>query len=134
MDTHYVWNEPRLCTNGVSLPEKKTSPCESIDFWLKLGAGTGAFAAVLLISLSCYFWKKNKRLEYKYSRLVMSANKECELPAANSCAIMEGEENEEEVAYSNKPSLLGKLKSIASKGNGESCESVQLKSKPERWV
>lgn len=60
-DTHYVWNEPRLCTGGVLLPEKKTWPCEAIDFWLKVGAGVGAFCAVLLISLTCYFWKKNKR-------------------------------------------------------------------------
>ncbi|XP_035257144.1 endosome/lysosome-associated apoptosis and autophagy regulator family member 2-like [Anguilla anguilla] len=134
-DTLYVWNEPKLCTEGVSLPGKKTSPCEAIDFWLKVGAGIGAFVAVLLVSLTCYFWKKNKKLEYKYSRLVMTANKECELPAADSCAIMEGEDNEDEVVYPNKPSLLGKLKSIATKGNGESCESVQLKSsKPERWV
>ncbi|XP_015208687.1 endosome/lysosome-associated apoptosis and autophagy regulator family member 2 isoform X1 [Lepisosteus oculatus] len=134
-DTEYVWNEPKLCTKGVSLPGTKTSPCEAIDFWLKVGAGIGAFTAVLLISLTCYFWKKNKKLEYKYSRLVMTANKECELPAADSCAIMEGEDNEEEVVYSNKPSLLGKLKSIATKGNGDNCESVQLKSsKNERWV
>ncbi len=56
------------------------------------------------------------RLEYKYSKLVMSANKECELPAADSCAIMEGEENEEdEVVYANKSSLLAKLKAIATK-------------------
>ncbi|KAG7454325.1 hypothetical protein MATL_G00258430 [Megalops atlanticus] len=134
-DTLYVWTEPKLCTKGVSLPGKKTSPCEAIDFWLKVGAGIGAFGAVLLVALTCYFWKKNKKLEYKYSRLVMTANKECELPAADSCAIMEGEDNEDEVVYSSKPSLLGKLKSIATKGNGESCESVQMKSsKPERWV
>uniref|UniRef100_A0A8C9W3D2 Endosome-lysosome associated apoptosis and autophagy regulator family member 2 n=1 Tax=Scleropages formosus TaxID=113540 RepID=A0A8C9W3D2_SCLFO len=130
-DKHYVWNEPKLCTKGVPLPAKKTTPCESIDFWLKVGAGIGAFMAVLLIALTCYFWKKNKKLEYKYSRLVMTANKECELPAADSCAIMEGEDNDDEVVYSNKPSLLGKLKSIATK----SCESVQLKpSSAERWV
>lgn len=57
------------------------------------------------------------RLEYKYSRLVMSANKDCELPAADSCALAEGEgeENEDDVVYSNTPSLLGKLKAIASK-------------------
>lgn len=56
------------------------------------------------------------RLEYKYSKLVMTANsKECELPAADSCAIMEGEDNEEEIVYSNKQSLLGKLKSLATK-------------------
>ncbi|XP_033880704.2 endosome/lysosome-associated apoptosis and autophagy regulator family member 2-like [Acipenser ruthenus] len=127
-DTLYVWNEPKLCTKGVSLPERKSSVCEAIDFWLKVGAGIGAFTAVLLISLTCYFWKKNKKLEYKYSRLVMTANKECELPAADSCAIMEGEDNEEDVVYSTKPSLLGKLKSIATKGNGDIFESLQLKS------
>lgn len=42
-------------------------------------------------------------------------SKECELPAADSCAIMEGEDNEEEVVYSNKQSLLGKLKSLTTK-------------------
>lgn len=57
------------------------------------------------------------RLEYKYSRLVMSANKECEMPGADSCAVMEGENEgdmEDEIVYT-KPSLLGKLKAIASK-------------------
>lgn len=61
-------------------------------------------------------WLYIFRLEYKYSKLVMTANsKECELPAADSCAIMEGEDNEEEIVYSNKQSLLGKLKSLATK-------------------
>lgn len=64
-------------------------------------------------SVACLF----ARLEYKYSRLVMSANKECEMPGADSCAVMEGENEgdmEDEVVYT-KPSLLGKLKAIASK-------------------
>uniref|UniRef100_A0A671NB52 UPF0577 protein KIAA1324-like n=1 Tax=Sinocyclocheilus anshuiensis TaxID=1608454 RepID=A0A671NB52_9TELE len=117
-DTVFVWTEPRLCTGGLTLPLKRTSPCEAIDFWLKVGAGLAVFCAILLVSLTCYFWKKNKKLEFKYSKLVMSANKECELPAADSCAIMEGEgeENEEEeVVYANKSSLLAKLKAIATK-------------------
>ncbi|XP_075998687.1 endosome/lysosome-associated apoptosis and autophagy regulator family member 2 [Genypterus blacodes] len=129
-DVLHVWNEPKLCMGGVSLPEKKTLPCDSMDFWTRLGAGLGAFTAVLLVSLTCYFWKKNKRLEYKYSRLVISANKECEMPGADSCAVMEGENDgdlEDEVVYT-KPSLLGKLKAIASKGNGEHYENVQLNS------
>ncbi|KAF7693881.1 UPF0577 protein KIAA1324-like homolog [Silurus meridionalis] len=136
-DILYVWNEPKLCTKGVSLPDKSSTPCEAVPLWLKVGIGGGAFIAVLLISLTCYFWKKNKRLEYKYSRLVMSANKECELPAADSCALAEGEgeENEDDVVYSHTPSLLGKLKAIASKGEATSSESVQLKSsQAERWV
>ncbi|KAM7414457.1 hypothetical protein PAMA_019331 [Pampus argenteus] len=129
-DLLYVWNEPKLCMGGVTLPEKKTLPCEGMEFWVQLGAGLGAFSAVLLVSLTCYFWKKNKRLEYKYSRLVMSANKECEMPGADSCAVMEGENEgdmEDEVVYT-KPSLLGKLKAIASKGNGENYENMQLNS------
>ncbi|XP_067090426.1 endosome/lysosome-associated apoptosis and autophagy regulator family member 2 [Osmerus mordax] len=130
-DLLYMWTEPKLCVGGVSLPDKKSWPCESMDFWIRLGAGLGAFSAALLISVTCFFWKKNKRLEYKYSRLVMSANKECELPCADSCAVMEGEENEgemeDEVVYS-KPTLMGKLKAMASKRNGDPYENVQLSS------
>ncbi|XP_055030488.2 endosome/lysosome-associated apoptosis and autophagy regulator family member 2 [Misgurnus anguillicaudatus] len=128
-DTVYVWSEPRLCTGGLALPLKKTSPCESIDFWIKVGAGLGALCAVLLVSLTCYFWKKNKKLEFKYSKLVMSANKEGELPTADSCAIMEGEgeENEDdEVVFAKKFTLMDKLKAIATKGNKKSGEAVQL--------
>ncbi|XP_074223653.1 endosome/lysosome-associated apoptosis and autophagy regulator family member 2 isoform X8 [Camelus bactrianus] len=128
-ETLYVWNEPKWCIKGISLPEKKLSTCETVDFWLKVGAGVGAFTAVLLVALTCYFWKKNQKLEYKYSKLVMTTNsKECELPAADSCAIMEGEDNEEEVVYSNKQSLLRKLKSLATKEKEDHFESVQLKS------
>uniref|UniRef100_A0A673NAP7 UPF0577 protein KIAA1324-like homolog n=1 Tax=Sinocyclocheilus rhinocerous TaxID=307959 RepID=A0A673NAP7_9TELE len=114
-DTLYVWNEPKFCTKGVPLPNKTSAHCEVVSLWVKAGIGGGAFMAILLVSLTCYFWKKNKRLEYKYSRLVMSANKDCELPAADSCALAEGEgeENEDDVVYSNTPSLLGKLKAIA---------------------
>uniref|UniRef100_A0A8C0H7G3 Endosome-lysosome associated apoptosis and autophagy regulator family member 2 n=1 Tax=Chelonoidis abingdonii TaxID=106734 RepID=A0A8C0H7G3_CHEAB len=126
-ETLYVWNEPKQCIKGIALPEKRVSTCETMDFWLKVGAGVGAFTAVLLIALTCYFWKKNQKLEYKYSKLVMTANsKECELPAADSCAIMEGEDNEEEIVYSNKQSLLGKLKSLATKAYRLRTERFQL--------
>uniref|UniRef100_A0A8C5PKK2 Endosome-lysosome associated apoptosis and autophagy regulator family member 2 n=1 Tax=Leptobrachium leishanense TaxID=445787 RepID=A0A8C5PKK2_9ANUR len=128
-ETQFVWNDPKLCYKGVSLPVKRVSTCESMDFWLKVGAGVGAFTAVLLIALTCYFWKKNKKLEYKYSKLIMTANsKECELPAPDSCAIMEGEDNDDEVVYSNKQSLLAKLKSLATKEKEHNFESVLLKS------
>lgn len=62
-ETLYVWNEPKLCTGGVTLPPRSSSPCEAITLWLKVGVGGGAFLAVLLIALTCYFWKKNKRSE-----------------------------------------------------------------------
>ncbi|KAL0968318.1 hypothetical protein UPYG_G00265270 [Umbra pygmaea] len=131
-DMLYVWTEPKRCVGGVSLPEKMTLPCESIDVLIKMGAMIGVVTAALLVFLTCYFWKKNKRLEFKYSKLVMSSNKECELPGADSCAVMEGEENdgemEEEVVYSKKTSLIRKLKAIARRGNRDEYENVQLNS------
>lgn len=57
----FMWNEPKLCIKGVSLPPPSSSPCEVIALWLKMGLGGGAFVAVLLVSLTFYFWKKNKR-------------------------------------------------------------------------
>ncbi|GCC19983.1 hypothetical protein chiPu_0018657 [Chiloscyllium punctatum] len=134
-ETTYVWKEPKVCNKGVKLPAKSIANCEMIDFWLKVVVGIGAFTAVLLVILTCYFWKKNKKLEYKYSRLVMNTNsREVELPAADSCAIMEGEDNEDEIVYSNKPSLLGKLKSLTSKDKEDIFESVQLKSPRARNI
>ncbi|XP_061922405.1 endosome/lysosome-associated apoptosis and autophagy regulator family member 2-like [Entelurus aequoreus] len=135
-ETFYLWNEPKLCTRGVSLPARSSAPCEAVAMLLKFGLGGGAFLAVLLVSLTCYFWKKNKRLEYKYSRLVMTANKECELPAPDSCGLDEGEEPDDDAVYTRKPSLLGKLRAIAKKhGGGDSSESVQLNSShADRWV
>lgn len=60
-DLLHVWTEPKLCIGGAALPRKKTVPCEGMEFWVQLGAEVGAITAVLLVSLTCYFWKKNKR-------------------------------------------------------------------------
>uniref|UniRef100_A0A673BA97 Si:dkey-153k10.9 n=1 Tax=Sphaeramia orbicularis TaxID=375764 RepID=A0A673BA97_9TELE len=109
-ETIYMWNEPKVCTKGVSLPPSSSTHCVSVELWLKVGVGIGAFVAALLISLTCYFWKKNQRLEYKYSRLVMSANKDGEVPVADSCALDEGEEPDDDVVYAQRPTLLRKLK------------------------
>ncbi|XP_077354841.1 endosome/lysosome-associated apoptosis and autophagy regulator family member 2-like [Festucalex cinctus] len=135
-ETFYLWNEPKLCIKGIPLPPRSSAPCESVTLWLKLGVGGGAFLAALLVTLTCYFWKKNKRLEYKYSRLVMSANKECELPAADTCGLDEGDDPDDDDVYTRKPSLLGKFRAIASKHErGDSSESVQLNSsQADRWV
>lgn len=59
------------------------------------------------------------RLEYKYSKLVMNAAaKESELPAPDSCAIMEGEDAEDDLVFASKKSLFGKIKSLTSKVRG----------------
>ncbi|XP_027957890.1 UPF0577 protein KIAA1324 homolog isoform X2 [Eumetopias jubatus] len=126
--TTYVWREPKLCTGGISLPEQRVTICKTIDFWLKVGISAGTCTAVLLTVLTCYFWKKNQKLEYKYSKLVMNAAlKDCDLPAADSCAIMEGEDVEDDLIFTSKKSLFGKIKSFTSKRTPDGFDSVPLK-------
>uniref|UniRef100_A0A8C0H422 Endosome-lysosome associated apoptosis and autophagy regulator 1 n=1 Tax=Chelonoidis abingdonii TaxID=106734 RepID=A0A8C0H422_CHEAB len=126
--TTYVWREPKLCSGGVPLPEQKVSICKTMDFWLKVGISAGTCAAVLLTVMTCYFWKKNQKLEYKYSKLVMNSTaKDSELPAADSCAIMEGEDVEDDLIFTSKKSLFGKIKSFTYKRTSDGFDSVPLK-------
>ncbi|NWJ09243.1 K1324 protein, partial [Crypturellus undulatus] len=125
--TTFVWREPRLCRGGSTLPQQQLHACRSTDFWLKVGISAGTGAAVLLAALACYFWKKNQR-RYKYSKLVMNATaKDSELPAPDSCAIMEGEDAEDDLIFTSKKSLFGKIKSFTAKRTVDGFDSVPLK-------
>lgn len=127
--TTYVWQQPLRCTGGVDLPLQKVSACVTLDFWLKFGVSVGTVAAVLLITISCYFWKRTRKLQYKYSKLMMTAgDKECELPAADSCAIMEGEDAEDDLIYLSKKSFFTKIKSFSRERTSDGFDSVPLKS------
>ncbi|XP_052460300.1 endosome/lysosome-associated apoptosis and autophagy regulator 1 isoform X1 [Carassius gibelio] len=127
--TTYVWQQPLRCTGGVSLPPQKISACVTLDFWLKFGVSVGTVAAILLITISCYFWKRTRKLQYKYSKLMMTAgDKECELPAADSCAIMEGEDAEDDLIYLSKKSFFTKIKSFSRERTSDGFDSVPLKS------
>uniref|UniRef100_A0A671N4J3 UPF0577 protein KIAA1324-like n=1 Tax=Sinocyclocheilus anshuiensis TaxID=1608454 RepID=A0A671N4J3_9TELE len=127
--TTYVWQQPLRCTGGVSLPPQKISACVTLDFWLKFGISIGTVAAILLITISCYFWKRTRKLQYKYSKLMMTAgDKECELPAADSCAIMEGEDAEDDLIYLSKKSFFTKIKSFSRERTSDGFDSVPLKS------
>ncbi|XP_072223359.1 endosome/lysosome-associated apoptosis and autophagy regulator 1 [Leuresthes tenuis] len=127
--TTYVWQQPLQCYGGESLPAQTVSACVTLDFWLKFGVSTGTVAAALLISISCYFWKKTRKLQYKYSRLMMtSGGKECELPTADSCAIMEGEDAEDDLMDLTKNSFFTKIKSFSRERTSDGFDSVPLKS------
>ncbi|XP_033008391.1 UPF0577 protein KIAA1324 homolog isoform X2 [Lacerta agilis] len=126
--TTYVWREPKLCSGGISLPDQKVSICKAMDFWLKVGISAGTCAAILLTAMTCYFWKKNQKLEYKYSKLVMNSSaKDSELPAADSCAIMEGEDAEDDLIFTSKNSLFGKIRAFTTKRTSDGFDSVPLK-------
>ncbi|KAK2851332.1 hypothetical protein Q5P01_007608 [Channa striata] len=127
--TTYVWQQPLHCFGGESLPAQKVSTCVTLDFWLKFGVSTGTVAALLLVGISCYFWKKTRKLQYKYSKLKMTAGgKECELPTADSCAIMEGEDAEDDLMDLTKKSFFTKIKSFSRERSSDGFDSVPLKS------
>ncbi|XP_038139013.1 endosome/lysosome-associated apoptosis and autophagy regulator 1 [Cyprinodon tularosa] len=127
--TTYVWQQPLHCYGGKSLPPPKVSACVTMDFWLKFGVSIGLITAVLLISLSCYFWKKTRKLQYRYSRLMMgSGGKECELPTADSCAIMEGEDAEDDLMDLTHKSFFTRIKSFSRERTSDGFDSVPLKS------
>ncbi|XP_062854421.1 endosome/lysosome-associated apoptosis and autophagy regulator 1 [Trichomycterus rosablanca] len=126
--TTYVWQQPLRCTGGVPLPASQISVCVTLDFWLKFGVSIGSVAAILLITVSCYFWKRTRKLEYKYSKLMSADLKECELPAADSCAIMEGEDAEDDLIYLTKKSFFTKIKSFSRERTSDGFDSVPLKS------
>ncbi|XP_053560710.1 endosome/lysosome-associated apoptosis and autophagy regulator 1 [Bombina bombina] len=114
--TTAMWKPPRMCKGGMDLPAESVSICKTADFWLKVGVSGGVCTALLLTVLTIYFWRKNQSLEYKYSRLMMnSSGKDGELPAADSCAIMEGEDAEDDILFNNKHSLLRKFKYLSGK-------------------
>ncbi|XP_047426861.1 endosome/lysosome-associated apoptosis and autophagy regulator 1 [Mugil cephalus] len=127
--TTYVWQQPLQCYGGEALPAQKVNACVSLDFWLKFGVSTGTVAALLLLSISCYFWKKTRKLQYKYSKLMStSGGKECELPTADSCAIMEGEDAEDDLMDLTKKSFFTKIKSFSRERTSDGFDSVPLKS------
>ncbi|KAF4800049.1 hypothetical protein TURU_048522 [Turdus rufiventris] len=126
--TTYVWREPRLCHGGDALPPQVIQACRSVDFWLKVGISTGTCVAVLLAVLAAYFWKKTQKLEYKYSKLVMdAAARESDATSPDSCAIMEGEDAEDELLFATEMSLFGKLKALTAKRMPDGFDSVPLK-------
>ncbi|XP_063811021.1 endosome/lysosome-associated apoptosis and autophagy regulator 1-like isoform X2 [Pseudophryne corroboree] len=127
--TTALWHIPRLCVGGVDLPAPAFTICKSADFWLKVGVTLGISSALVLTALTSYYWKKNRSLEYKYSRLMMNApSKDGELPAADSCAIMEGEDAEDELIFNNRRSILRKFMSLSGKRTSDGFDSVPLKS------
>ncbi|XP_078454903.1 endosome/lysosome-associated apoptosis and autophagy regulator family member 2-like [Lampetra planeri] len=129
--TRYEWKAPGRCTGGVSLPPETRNVCMDLSLWLKVGIGGSILVAVALVFLTCLFWKKNKKLEYKYSSLLMNGSVKDggELPAVDSCAIMEGEEEDVIFAKKKSKSFFGKLMNKKKDPEEVEFQSVQLQLK-----
>ncbi|XP_033648088.1 UPF0577 protein KIAA1324-like homolog isoform X2 [Asterias rubens] len=96
---HYIWNEPKFCAGGNALPGHLSKKCQMEPWYNQVPwyaqASIAAFmgCVVLLVTCAMYFWKRNRKLEYKYQKLVATANGE--LPAAETCAIEDGDDEDD---------------------------------------
>nr|CAB3258740.1 UPF0577 protein KIAA1324-like [Phallusia mammillata] len=115
--TKYHWKfYPKNCKNGVSLPAQSSVPCRDFTIYIEVGSFLCVLLLLILIATTCQFWKKSKKLEYKYHRLVINSkggNNDGELPAADSCALSDSDSDydgqSDEVIFQKKKSrILGK--------------------------
>ncbi|XP_071816008.1 endosome/lysosome-associated apoptosis and autophagy regulator 1-like isoform X2 [Apostichopus japonicus] len=121
---HYVWREHKICVGGSSLPKNKEQACEmpkwyrQMPWYAQWSIAGMVTMAILMAVLIMFFWKRNRKLEYKYEKLIASANGE--LPAAETCALSEGEE-EDDVVFQDRKGKGKKFfnKFIFKNGSGE---------------
>ncbi|XP_076357562.1 endosome/lysosome-associated apoptosis and autophagy regulator family member 2-like isoform X1 [Tachypleus tridentatus] len=133
---HYISPQGCISRKGVGATLTRTQPCSAIPKELQAIIGITIALGILLSTMVLYFWKKNRKLEYKYMKLVQSNSaKEGELPSAESCAIDDEEEEQyDSVAFTNKGNgLLGKFRAIrignSKDGGGAQFETIRLTQK-----
>ncbi|KAB7497174.1 hypothetical protein Anas_02860 [Armadillidium nasatum] len=108
---HYI--APESCRPPDSLPQGKTEKCTTqLPFIVEIVTLSALSIAIMLCLLLFCLWKKNKKLEYKYMKLIANTNSKdglMELPPAESCALDDGEDDE--VQFTQKPprGILNKL-------------------------
>ncbi|BFZ08340.1 hypothetical protein BsWGS_11379 [Bradybaena similaris] len=99
----------------LHLPEEVVSQisqkCTVLPFAVVVAIPVSVGVAIILILLLIYCWSRNKKLEYKYMKLVETAGgQEGEMPAADTCGM---EDDEEDVHFAEpgpSASFLGKIR------------------------
>jgi len=106
-----ITRQNRTCNptgvHGLPVVGEKTVECSLLwqkqwPIWLKvivISIPVILASGLVLLSVVVYCWMRNKTLEYKYMKLVESSGNRGrygdELPAAETCALDEGEEDDE---------------------------------------
>ncbi|CAH1782541.1 unnamed protein product [Owenia fusiformis] len=133
---HYY--PPKHCVlMGDGKPVTKKMKCPILPFFAEVAIAGATLLAVLLITVLVYCWKRNRKLEYKYMKLAAGSGKpnidgEMELPAAETCALSEDEEEQFDAVKfkeSRGSKFMNKLKNITGKGGDNPFESIQLTDK-----
>ncbi|XP_055882863.1 endosome/lysosome-associated apoptosis and autophagy regulator family member 2-like isoform X1 [Biomphalaria glabrata] len=97
----------------LQLPEGTLTPnkmkCQILPFALMVAIPVTVGLGLILLILLIYCWSRNKKLEYKYMKLVETAGgHDGEMPAADTCGM---EDDEEDVHFAEQTSsFFGKLK------------------------
>ncbi|XP_050414359.1 endosome/lysosome-associated apoptosis and autophagy regulator family member 2 isoform X2 [Patella vulgata] len=96
---HYY--PPKDCLlPSVTKPKKMKQKCTTIPLVIQISIPAAIGVGLLLMILLVYCWKRNKKLEYRYMKLVETAGgREGELPAAESCGL-DDEDDDEAVHFS----------------------------------
>lgn len=73
---------------------------------------------LILCITVCYCWMKNRKLEYKYTKLIESTGgRDGELPGVDTCALDDGEEDEfDAVDFKKKARFFGKFSPYPRRG------------------
>lgn len=130
---HYISPIGCIPPNADNKPLTRTQPCTAIPQELQIVIGASVALGLLLFTMVLYFWKKNRKLEYKYMKLVQSSSpKDGELPAAESCAIEDDDDDHfESMTFNEKGrGIFGKFRTIRigndKEGTGMKYETIHL--------
>ncbi|PIO73237.1 hypothetical protein TELCIR_04800 [Teladorsagia circumcincta] len=87
---HHIPDKHCVLTGKEAL--SRTAPCSTLSEKEKLMLSTGVLAFIILCFALIIICQRNRRLEYKYTRLIESRTGE--LPAAETCGLEDDEDDE----------------------------------------
>ncbi|KAK3589467.1 hypothetical protein CHS0354_030589 [Potamilus streckersoni] len=130
---HYY--PPKNCTlkgtNAKMLEEKKcTVELRSLPFMFQIAIPVVLGLALILGVMLFVIWRRNRKLEYRYMKLVESSGgKDGELPGVDSCALEEDEEDDQldTVKITKGTRFFRNFKKMSGKDLDNPFESMQMK-------
>lgn len=94
---HYIGAEK--CIVKIDHSFIQSRPCSLIPKTIKIGIAFISGIGLILLTLVLHFWKVNRKLEYKYSKLIEDRN-------TAECCAEDGEEEEEEIRVRSRTNKL----------------------------
>jgi len=111
-NVRYMWKKyPHRCHGGLPLPESGEMKCFD---WILMGVSLAVSCIIVLCLVVVHQFKKSKKMEYKYSKLVLDSGN---LPRSETCALEDSDElsgmedsDEDKVVFTRKKKKKEKKK------------------------